>query len=539
MLPRLLLPAALALAATLGSLGGCQGCGATPPIAEDEAQPSEPSVRLYLMSTVAGALEPCGCSKDQLGGLDHVAAFLKSQREPAQKRLVLAAGPLLFLEPKLEGDNAAQDRWKAESIADAMHDIELRAWAPGANDWADGAAGLTKLAQRAGASLLGAGLSGDGVQKSQLYEVGGLKVGVVGLSDPRGRLGGYPSGVAAPRPALEVVKEELAALRGKGAELLVVLAAMPRGEALRMVEGADMHILVLGRASAEGHANSEQPPPELINGTLVVETANHAQAVAVVDVFWTGKDTQKLADGSGVAKAAQIADVSRRIRELEARINSWNKGGKVDAADLEARKKDLEKLEAERKALGEETPAPKGSFFRYRVEEVREGLGEDDSVAKRILDYYQRVNEHNKVAFADRVPAAVKEGQAGFIGVEECTGCHAEAREVWDKTAHAKAYDTLEKGHKEFNLDCVGCHVTGYLKPGGSTVTHNDKLRDVQCEDCHGPGSLHAKDPEKADLITLKPDPQSCVTRCHHPPHVEGFDAVSKMDLVLGPGHGK
>ena len=75
--------------------------------------------------------------------------------------------------------------------------------------------------------------------------------------------------------------------------------------------------------------------------------------------------------------------------------------------------------------------------------------------------------------------------------------CHEEARKVWDKTAHARAYATLSKEFKEYNLDCVSCHVTGYEKPGGSTVTLNDIARDVQCEECHGPGQAHAKAPKK------------------------------------------
>ena len=114
-----------------------------------------------------------------------------------------------------------------------------------------------------------------------------------------------------------------------------------------------------------------------------------------------------------------------------------------------------------------------------------------------------------------------------------------EAEEVWDATPHSNAYETLEKDFKEYNLECVGCHVTGYGKPGGSTVTFVDGLKDVQCETCHGPGSKHVEEPEKPGLITLEPDPKSCVEQCHHPPHVEGFDPVAKMDLVLGPGHGK
>jgi hypothetical protein len=88
---------------------------------------------------------------------------------------------------------------------------------------------------------------------------------------------------------------------------------------------------------------------------------------------------------------------------------------------------------------------------------------------------------------------------------------------------------------KEYNLDCVSCHVTGYGRAGGSTVTHVDKLKDVQCEVCHGPGSLHAAAPTAVRLSS--PGADVC-TSCHHPPHVEGFDPLRKMPLVLGPGHG-
>ena len=48
-------------------------------------------MRLYLLSTIAGALEPCGCSKDQLGGISHLAAFLSAEREKVPGGLVLGA----------------------------------------------------------------------------------------------------------------------------------------------------------------------------------------------------------------------------------------------------------------------------------------------------------------------------------------------------------------------------------------------------------------------------------------------------------------
>jgi hypothetical protein len=159
-------------------------------------------------------------------------------------------------------------------------------------------------------------------------------------------------------------------------------------------------------------------------------------------------------------------------------------------------------------------------------------------VKKDLAAYYRLVNETNRVQLADRIPPPVPAGQAGYIGIDRCAGCHRSEKRFWAKTVHAKAYATLSTESKEFNLDCVSCHVTGYGRPGGSTVTHVDKLKDVQCEVCHGPGSLHAEAPTTVHVPTPKPDAQLCLG-CHHPPHVEGFDAVAKMGEIIGPGHGR
>jgi nitrate/TMAO reductase-like tetraheme cytochrome c subunit len=146
------------------------------------------------------------------------------------------------------------------------------------------------------------------------------------------------------------------------------------------------------------------------------------------------------------------------------------------------------------------------------------------------------VNEANRVALEGRLPPPAPPGQPSYVGVESCAGCHTSEKAFWDKTAHAGAYPTLASESKEYNLDCVSCHVTGYGRPGGSTVTHVEKLKNVQCEVCHGPGSLHAAAPKVVRLPA--PEGKACVA-CHHPPHVEDFDPAAKMNLIIGPGHGR
>jgi len=526
------------------TLAACQGCRTPPAVtAEEDAAPNEPTLRLYVVSTIAGQIEPCGCTKDQLGGIDHLAAFMRAETNAAKGTLVVGAGPVLFADPVIEEEQSTQQAWKAETLAKVAKELGLVAWAPGANDWAEGADALGKYVKASGASLLAGNLEGvAGATDVVVKEVAGTKVGIVGVADPKDRAGQLPLGVTVKAPEAAMRAGLLEAKR-QGARVLVGLASIPRGEALRLVDTfPELAVMVIGKPVEAGHNNDAPKAAMRIGSTLVVETSNHLQTVGVVDLYVRGKGGEgpiSFADASGVERADELVSLSGRIRELETRIQSWEKGGAVKAEDLAARKVDLETLRAEKAKLEEPLPAPAGSFARYRLVEVREKFGNDAAVKAQLVDYYKRVNEHNKQALADRRPAPLEKGRAGYIGIEACTACHDDERRVWDGTGHAHAYATLEKDFKEFNLDCVSCHVTGYGKPAGSTVTFVDKLKDVQCEECHGPGSLHAKAPQKKGLIILKPDPAGCVAQCHHPPHVENFDPVAKMELVLGPGHGK
>ena len=75
--------------------------------------------------------------------------------------------------------------------------------------------------------------------------------------------------------------------------------------------------------------------------------------------------------------------------------------------------------------------------------------------------------------------------------MDACAKCHKPAVEFWKKTVHARAWKTLVEVDKQYHYDCIGCHVTGWEKPGGVNLATVEKrgLVDVQCETCHGPGS--------------------------------------------------
>ena len=516
------------LAVALGGSCKCSHEAATVP-------PKTPTVRLYLVSSPAGALEPCGCVKDMLGGADHLAAYVKSQTADAPNSALLAAGPVFFMNPQLNAERQTQDTWKADALARSLGAAGLRAWAPGANDWAAGNDTFAALASAAQATPLAVNLVAPAVQQLRVFDVGGTKVGVVGVSMPV-RDGKLPSGVTT-LDALSELKKSKAALDKQGAKLRVLLTAMARGEALRLIDQVPgFQLLVVGKPYDEGDSNDPPTPPELVGGTLVVQAPNHLQALGVVD--WFVRDEQFVfADGSNTAALAEQESLAGRIKELEARLNAASASGKTAAADLAARRADLERLKAQQQKLAAPSVPTQGSFFQYHYVEVRDRLGVEPTVHDLIGGYYERVNDHNHEVFKDKLPIPAAAGQSHYVGVEACSSCHKSEREFWNKTRHSAAYPTLVSEHKEFNLDCVNCHVTGYDQPGGSTVVHVEKLENVQCEVCHGPGSRHAQTPLDAKLISI-PEQSYCAATFHHPPHVKAdWSAAESWSKIIGPGH--
>jgi hypothetical protein len=369
----------------------------------------------------------------------------------------------------------------------------------------------------------------EGAAKGRVFDVGRERVGVVGVSAP---LLPASAGVVVgePRAALQASARWL---EGQGANIRVALVALPRGEALRLAEAVPgFQVMLVGKPIDRGETNDTPTPPQLVGSTLVVEAPNHLQAVAVIDLFV--KDGKySFADGSGIAAEQRRVSLAARRSDLQTALARSG----ISNEDRAARRRDLAALDAELAALDAPRPLPEGSAFRYELVEIREKLGTEPASQTALAAYYKAVNEHNREAFKDVLPAPVSAGESGYVGVEACTTCHQSERDFWDKTPHHSAYATLSRQSKEYNLECVGCHVTGYEAPGGSTVAHVENLKDVQCEVCHGPGSRHIGNPADSKLISV-PERSLCASKCHHVPHVHAdWNVDFAWPVIVGKGH--
>jgi hypothetical protein len=98
------------------------------------------------------------------------------------------------------------------------------------------------------------------------------------------------------------------------------------------------------------------------------------------------------------------------------------------------------------------------------------------------------------------VQQAFKGVKPKYVGSKRCQDCHPSAFQVWEKSPHSHAYETLVKAKdpslRQFDPECVACHVVGFGKTGGFTGPDDtSRLKNVGCESCHGPCSEHVKAP--------------------------------------------
>ena len=180
---------------------------------------------------------------------------------------------------------------------------------------------------------------------------------------------------------------------------------------------------------------------------------------------------------------------------------------------------------------------PTGSYAVAALIPVRRKIARDEGLAAGMKALDARIGEGNRAA-AEKVPAPpAAHGEARYLGIDECETCHPAAVKFWKTTVHAKAWQELVAVNKQWSYDCISCHVTGYGKAGGSAMAHVDKLSDVQCEVCHGPGSLHAGRPKLVKIPVASPGKELCLG-CHTREHSDTFQYEAYLRDILGPAHG-
>jgi hypothetical protein len=173
---------------------------------------------------------------------------------------------------------------------------------------------------------------------------------------------------------------------------------------------------------------------------------------------------------------------------------------------------------------------------------------------KRLMAAFQ---EQLKMLGFDKLelhPAShpLAETSGRFVGSKKCESCHEPSYNIWKKSEHAHAYETLEKldPPRNFDPECVSCHVVGWhpskffpYQGGFEGLEKTPHLVNTGCEDCHGPGEKHVqaeigsdealqKKYRRAVVVTKEQSKKDFCSTCHDVDNSPDFDFDKYWPLI-------
>jgi hypothetical protein len=405
----------------------------------------KPDVALVLTGEEHGYLQPCGCSNPQLGGLARRYNFVQSLKKRGWPIVSANLGDVTDLPQR----KTPQTLLKYRVFMQGLELLDTTAVGVGECEMVlpfFQAMGEFALNHPSPPHVLAANLKEkDNVFRDQnayrSWDIAGGKAGVpkVGLVSVIGE--SVAKKVQDDDLSFEKVEKVLPGvlreLQQQKPELLVLLYQGSLDEA-KTCAGKFPHFHVILCLSTEPDASSV---PEQVGNTWIISVGHKGRRIGVVGVSRT-KDPQ---------------------RPLELRY--------------------------EYVALGPEYETPEGQDKHNPLHGLME-------------DYAREVKEKDYLAqyIQMKHPLQVDYPEARYVGSEKCKKCHELAYTIWDESAHRHAHDTLvhkakRPSNRQFDGECIVCHVTGFgYKTGFTKEKDTPHLKDVGCESCHGPGSLHVKD---------------------------------------------
>ncbi len=520
----------LALAAACCSKSEVKGGGS----ASEHRPAPTPTFTMFALAEMRGQIGPCGCTSDPLGDISRTVKLVDEARA-RRPVLVVDAGSLLYSKSPVPPHLAAQEELKADLLTGIYQDqLKVAAVGLGPADLAQGPAKVRFPRQAANVSD-----PAIPTAPPRVVEVGGAKVGVFGVV-ARDALKDVKVGdpVAAGKAAV-------ATLNQAGAQIVVGLVqATSKRDAVALVReigGIDLAVAGLGAVAPEPE-RVDVEAEKVGDGWLVVP-GNRGQVVSTIDVYVRpGQGPLVDAVGRGAA-AGKLAQLDHQIRGLEADLAKFAQDKDADPTFVAARRAELDTLRAHKKQL-EATPLvvpPAGSFFTLEQVRINKTLACSVPVRDAIKSFDLAAGQANVKAAAETPVPRPAKGKASYVGSEVCSDCHQDQVDFWKTTRHASAWKTLVDRGQQFDYECIGCHVTGWQQPGGSNLAHNENLRDVQCETCHGPGSIHvAKGGEEKPFAVVRNPPMDlCASQCHTTEHSDTFAYEAYLRDIVGPGHGE
>jgi len=457
----------------------------------------KPKVAIAFTGMEQGYIEPCGCAGlDRMtGGMSRRYAFFQDLRKKGWPLVAFDVGDLA-------SGFGREAEIKFHTLADSKAKMGYNTVGFGPNDLRLPAGELVLVAADVNGKpsifvSANVGLFGfdqNVTQTSRIVKAGGMKIGVTAIlgrqyqkeiEQYQKETDNRDIEMCDAEATLKKIVPELK----RNADYLVLLANATRAESIELAKKfPEFNVVVV----AEG---PELPPPfkpEMVPGmrTLLITVGHKGMSVIVLGLY----------DGEPSVRYQRVLLDSRFDFSRDARLRA--------------------------------SPEMKLLMARYQ-DQLRD------------LGFAELVGLHPA-----QHPLAEKNGR--FVGSQKCESCHEKSYDVWKRSGHAHAYATLEKldPPRNFDPECVSCHVVGWhptkffpYEGGFESVKKTPRLRNVGCEDCHGPGERHCvaelgnneelqKKCRKAVVITKEQSKKEQCTTCHDLDNSPDFNFDTYWPLI-------
>jgi hypothetical protein len=416
-----------------------------------------------------GYLKPCGCSYPQIGGLERRYNFFQTLKDAGWPMVAVDLGDLAQRKAPADLPNL-QGLLKYTFAMRMLQKLDYTAISLGETEAAMGfytVLGEFALNESSPRVVVGNLLEPskyDGMVKPwEIVERAGLRVGVTGMVGPS--LGAkmkaldnearFEKTSNAMATVIKDMNAHVSDMMSRKVDVPVLLyqgpvtrnaGKKPYTEAMAVAEAfPEFPIVVASSEEDEAPANPVEVTTKTGSKSLVITLGGKGKFVGLVGVWKTGKKDQPL-----TFKYERV-EITPSFKTPE---------------DKAATQPIVKLLEEYTKKL------------------------KDDNYLEKFPQRSHPSQVMPAVADLDRP------GEVLFVGSDKCKSCHKKEYAIWEKSGHAHAYKTLEDakhpGNRQFDPECIVCHVVGFgYKSGFVSETKTPRLKDVGCESCHGPGSLH------------------------------------------------
>lgn len=438
-----------------------------PPLADWPA----PAGALVLSGEQLGYLEPCGCSAGQLGGLLRRYRLIEQLKAERKWPLALADLGSLIKDPASARGGPEQTKIKFHTALQALAAMKYDALALSPED---------------------------------------LKVGVdeaVGqfLNLP----GESPKVVAANVAAAGLESKVVPSVRAKAGAVTFGLTAVVDPEAINALRDPSRDLLTV------------KPVDESLPGVLAdLERDTQVQVLLAHFPLARARDLAVKYPGFDVVVALSAAGDPPTEAET---VN----GGKTLVVTVGQRGKFT--------GVVGYYPGSEPAL-RYRLVTLGPKFDGPAAPVKRVIEdeYRDALKSQGVVANFPRHDSIGGGSGTRYVGAEACKSCHPNTFAKWSSTKHARAFESLVNDPKPntiYDAECVSCHTTGFeYTTGWTSPDQTAFLKGNQCENCHGPASKHAAEPddkavrELMHLTADRADKNRLCLRCHDEDNSPHFD---------------